>query len=44
MPNNQSASFKGNKKTTNVHLVADDSEIQEATLREDVLWIDSICV
>ena len=36
--------FTRNKKTTNVLLVADDSEVLETTPREKIPWIDSIYV
>ena len=42
--NMQSARHKQNKKTTNVHLVVDDSEILEAASRQNIPWIDSICI
>ena len=34
--NNQPAQFTGKKKTTNLHLEADDSEVLEMTPREDI--------
>ena len=30
------------KKTTNVHLVTDDSKVLETTPKKDISWIDSI--
>ena len=40
--NHQPARCKGNKKkSTNIHLVADDGEILETTQRENITWIDS---
>ena len=42
---NQSARFTGNKKkSTNIHLVADDGEILETTQRENIPWFDIIVV
>ena len=39
--NNQSARFTGNeKKSTNIHLVADDGKILETTQRENIPWLD----
>ena len=41
--NNQSARFTGNKKkSTNIHLVADDGEVLETMQRENIPWIDSV--
>ena len=43
--NNQSARFTGNKKkSTNIHLVADDGEILETTQTENIPWLDIIDV
>ena len=42
--NNQSARFTGSKKTTSVHIVADDSEVPETTPRGNIPWVASIYV
>ena len=43
--NNQSFRLTGNKKkSTNIHLMADDGGISETTQRENIPWTDSICV
>ena len=38
------ARFTENKKTTNLHHVADDSEVLETITREDIQCIDSIYI